>query len=57
VVGKEVTKRIGMVATALRAMTVTELKHADLAYTPPFSPVWDQILTAAKILEGEVVGQ
>jgi NADPH-dependent 2,4-dienoyl-CoA reductase/sulfur reductase-like enzyme len=53
VVGREGAKRIDTVATALTAgMTVTELRNADLAYAPPFSPVWDPILTAAKVLEG-----
>jgi NADPH-dependent 2,4-dienoyl-CoA reductase/sulfur reductase-like enzyme len=55
VVGAEGAKRIDTLATALRAgMTVTELRNADLAYAPPFSPVWDPILTAAKVLEGEL---
>jgi NADPH-dependent 2,4-dienoyl-CoA reductase/sulfur reductase-like enzyme len=58
VVGQEGTKRIDTVATALTAgMTVTELRNADLAYAPPFSPVWDPILTAAKVLEGEVADE
>jgi NADPH-dependent 2,4-dienoyl-CoA reductase/sulfur reductase-like enzyme len=58
VVGQEGAKRIDTVATALKAgMTVTELRDADLAYAPPFSPVWDPILTAAKVLEGEVAGE
>ncbi|UHQ99039.1 FAD-dependent oxidoreductase (plasmid) [Natrinema zhouii] len=55
VVGREGTKRIDTVATALTAdMTVTELQNADLAYAPPFSPVWDPILTAAKVLAGKL---
>ncbi|WP_135306096.1 FAD-dependent oxidoreductase [Haloarcula amylovorans] len=55
VVGHEGAKRIDTVATALTSdMTVTELRNADLAYAPPFSPVWDPILTAAKVLEGEL---
>ncbi|MBX0297592.1 FAD-dependent oxidoreductase [Haloarcula nitratireducens] len=58
VVGQEGAKRIDTVATALTAgMTVTELRNADLAYAPPFSPVWDPILTAAKVLEGEVADE
>jgi len=44
-------KRIDTVATALHGgLTVTELQNADLAYAPPFSPVWDPVLTAAKVL-------
>jgi|GEM_PF-6854367 hypothetical protein len=31
---------------------MTETRHADVAYAPPFSPVWDPILTTAKVLEG-----
>jgi len=53
VVGAEGAKRIDTVATALQAgLTVTELQNTDLAYAPPFSPVWDPILTAAKVLGG-----
>jgi len=55
VVGREGAKRIDTIATALTAgMTVGELRNADLAYAPPFSPVWDPVLTAAKVLEGKL---
>jgi hypothetical protein len=38
-----------VVATALHAgMTVEEMTHLDLAYAPPFAPVWDPILIAAR---------
>jgi NADPH-dependent 2,4-dienoyl-CoA reductase/sulfur reductase-like enzyme len=54
-VGREGAKRIDTVATALHAgMTVTELQNADLAYAPPFSPVWDPVLVAAKVLRGSL---
>jgi len=54
-VGEEGVKRIDTVATALTAeMTVEELQNADLAYAPPFSPVWDPVLTAAKVLQGKL---
>jgi NADPH-dependent 2,4-dienoyl-CoA reductase/sulfur reductase-like enzyme len=54
-VGEEGVKRIDTIATALQAgMTVTELQNADLAYAPPFSPVWDPMLTAAKVLGGSL---
>jgi NADPH-dependent 2,4-dienoyl-CoA reductase/sulfur reductase-like enzyme len=47
--------RIDTVATALEAgMTVGDLERADLAYAPPFSPVWDPVLTAAKVLRGSL---
>lgn len=55
-VGSEgVPKRIDTLATALHGgMTVSELQSLDLSYAPPFGPTWDPILTAAKVLEGDV---
>jgi NADPH-dependent 2,4-dienoyl-CoA reductase/sulfur reductase-like enzyme len=55
-VGREgVAKRIDTVATALHAgMTVEEVEYLDLSYAPPFSPVWDPVLTAAKVLSGKL---
>ncbi len=45
--------RIDTLATALEGdTTVPELERLDLAYAPPFSPVWDPILVAAKVLNG-----
>ena len=29
-------------------MTVEEMSGLDLGYAPPFSPVWDPVLTAAR---------
>jgi len=51
-VGKEgVAHRINAVAVALHAqMTVEQFAQTDLAYAPPFSPVWDPLLTAANQL-------
>jgi len=47
--------RIDTLATALESdSTVAELERLDLAYAPPFSPVWDPILTAAKVLNGKL---
>ena len=47
--------RIDTVATALGAeMTVGELERQDLGYAPPFSPVWDPVLVAAKVLNGSL---
>ncbi|MFW6153155.1 MAG: FAD-dependent oxidoreductase [Halobacteriota archaeon] len=55
VVGAEGAKRIDTIATALHAgMTVDEVERLDLAYAPPFSPVWDPVLTAAKVLNGKL---
>jgi len=42
-------KRIDILAVALHAgMTVPEMLNLDLAYAPPFSPVWDPVLIAAR---------
>ncbi|EMA09882.1 NADPH-dependent 2,4-dienoyl-CoA reductase, sulfur reductase [Haloarcula vallismortis] len=47
--------RIDTLATAIEAdMTVDELERLDLAYAPPFSPVWDPVLVAAKVLTGQL---
>jgi pyruvate/2-oxoglutarate dehydrogenase complex dihydrolipoamide dehydrogenase (E3) component len=47
--------RINTLSTALEAgMTVVEVERLDLAYAPPFSPVWDPILVAAKVLNGRL---
>lgn len=44
-------KRIDTIAAAITArMTVAQLVYLDLAYAPPFSPVWDPVQTAARIL-------
>ncbi|MBI5251738.1 MAG: FAD-dependent oxidoreductase [Desulfomonile tiedjei] len=51
-IGKEgAAHRIDAAAVALHAsMTVAEFFGCDLAYAPPFSPVWDPLLTAANQL-------
>jgi len=50
IVGREGSaKRIDTAATALwNRMTVEDMTALDLAYAPPFSPVWDPILVAAR---------
>ncbi len=55
-VGREgVAKRIDTVAAALHeGATAQELSYYDLAYAPPYSPVWDPVLTAAKVLDGKL---
>lgn len=59
IVGREgAAKRIDAIAVALTAeMTVEEMTALDLSYAPPFAPVWDPILVAARkcaeLLEGE----
>jgi pyruvate/2-oxoglutarate dehydrogenase complex dihydrolipoamide dehydrogenase (E3) component len=48
-------KRIDTAATALwNRMTVEEMTALDLAYAPPFAPVWDPILVAARRAAGAV---
>ncbi|MEV6738435.1 FAD-dependent oxidoreductase [Streptomyces sp. NPDC051104] len=50
IVGREgAAKRVDIAAVALTArMTVEEVTALDLGYAPPFSPVWDPILVAAR---------
>jgi NADPH-dependent 2,4-dienoyl-CoA reductase/sulfur reductase-like enzyme len=50
IVGKEgAAKRIDVLAVALTAqMTVEEMTALDLSYAPPFAPVWDPVLIAAR---------
>ncbi len=56
-VGKEgAAHRINAVAVALHnKMTVESFSQTDLAYAPPFGPVWDPLLTAANQLGKEVI--
>lgn len=43
--------RIDVIAAALQArMRIDEFEQLDLAYSPPFSPVWDPLLIAAQQL-------
>jgi NADPH-dependent 2,4-dienoyl-CoA reductase/sulfur reductase-like enzyme len=42
-------KRVDVLATALTAgLTVEEMTALDLSYAPPFAPVWDPVLVAAR---------
>jgi CoA-dependent NAD(P)H sulfur oxidoreductase len=52
IVGKEgAAHRIDALAVALHArMTAEDFFQCDMAYAPPFSPVWDPLLTAANQL-------
>ena len=46
--GETSAKKIDLLSAALyNEMTIEELKNIDFAYAPPFSPVWDPVLTAA----------
>ena len=47
--GKGAAKRIDVIATAITAgMDVDEVSQLDLSYAPPFSPLWDPVLVAAR---------
>ncbi|MEU9861611.1 FAD-dependent oxidoreductase [Streptomyces sp. NPDC047971] len=50
IVGREgAGKRVDIAAVALTAgMTVERMTALDLGYAPPFSPVWDPVLVAAR---------
>ncbi|CAO0826035.1 FAD-dependent oxidoreductase OS=Streptomyces microflavus OX=1919 GN=HUT09_28280 PE=3 SV=1 [Streptomyces microflavus] len=50
IVGREgAAKRVDVAAVALTAgMTVEQMTALDLGYAPPFSPVWDPVLAAAR---------
>ncbi|MER5311573.1 FAD-dependent oxidoreductase [Streptomyces sp. NPDC002773] len=50
IVGREgAAKRVDIAAVALTAgMTVEAMTALDLGYAPPFSPVWDPVLIAAR---------
>lgn len=53
IVGRtEAAKRIDAFAVAIwNRMTVSEMTALDLGYAPPFAPVWDPILIAARKTE------
>ncbi|WP_329036710.1 FAD-dependent oxidoreductase [Streptomyces sp. NBC_01725] len=47
--GEGAAKRVDIAAVALTAgMTVERMTALDLGYAPPFSPVWDPVLVAAR---------
>lgn len=56
IVGREgAGKRIDTAAVALTAqMTVEQMTFLDLGYAPPFSPVWDPVLVAARKVRSQV---
>jgi NADPH-dependent 2,4-dienoyl-CoA reductase/sulfur reductase-like enzyme len=55
IVGREgAAKRIDVLATCIwNRMTVEEIINLDLGYAPPFSPVWDPVLVAARVAAAE----
>ncbi|KPU62242.1 CoA-disulfide reductase [Thermococcus sp. EP1] len=51
-VGAEILPRIDTFAVALQAgFTTKDLFFADLAYAPPFAPVWDPLVVLARVLK------
>ncbi|MEU5302562.1 FAD-dependent oxidoreductase [Streptomyces noursei] len=56
IVGREgAAKRVDIAAVALTAgMTVEQMTALDLGYAPPFSPVWDPVLVAARKADAAV---
>jgi len=48
-------RKINVLAVALQqGMTLEAISRLDLAYAPPFSPVWDPLLIAANLLKRKV---
>ena len=43
-----------LVGAITEGRTVDELSNYDLAYAPPFNTTWDPVLTAAKVLGGQL---
>jgi NADPH-dependent 2,4-dienoyl-CoA reductase/sulfur reductase-like enzyme len=58
IVGREgAAKRVDVVAAAVwHEMTAEELVGLDVGYAPPFSPLWDPVLVAARRLADEAGG-
>lgn len=53
--GTGAAARVNILAAALQAgMTASELAELDLAYSPPFSSVWDPVLLAARQLSSKL---
>lgn len=51
-------RKINTLAVALyQGMTLEEISRLDLAYAPPYSPVWDPLLIAANLLKRKVGGR
>jgi NADPH-dependent 2,4-dienoyl-CoA reductase/sulfur reductase-like enzyme len=56
IVGAEgAAKRIDVLATCVTVhMRVEDMTNLDLSYAPPFAPVWDPVLAAARKAAGQV---
>ncbi len=48
---RDAAGRVNVIASALTSrMTIDDLENLDLAYAPPYAPVWDPLLVAAQQL-------
>jgi NADPH-dependent 2,4-dienoyl-CoA reductase/sulfur reductase-like enzyme len=58
IVGREgAAKRIDVVAACIwNRLTVEDIISVDLGYAPPFSPVWDPVLVAARVAAAKLEG-
>ncbi|MEZ0346639.1 MAG: FAD-dependent oxidoreductase [Infirmifilum sp.] len=53
--GDGVLARINTLAVLIeKHATVTDAFFSDLAYAPPFAPVWDPVIVAARVLLGKI---
>ncbi|MFB6201945.1 MAG: FAD-dependent oxidoreductase [Halorhabdus sp.] len=43
-----------LVGAVTEGISVADLSTYDLAYAPPFNTTWDPVLTAAKVIEGDL---
>jgi NADPH-dependent 2,4-dienoyl-CoA reductase/sulfur reductase-like enzyme len=43
-----------VVGAVTEGITLSEVSNYDLAYAPPFNTTWDPVLTAAKVLDGQM---
>jgi NADPH-dependent 2,4-dienoyl-CoA reductase/sulfur reductase-like enzyme len=56
--GEGVTLRANVLAVAIQhKLTVDDISQLDLAYAPPFSPLWDPVLVAANVSKRNWRGQ
>jgi NADPH-dependent 2,4-dienoyl-CoA reductase/sulfur reductase-like enzyme len=58
VIGREgAAKRVDVLATAIwNEMTAEDFAQLDLGYAPPFAPVWDPVLVAARRVAADLAG-
>jgi NADPH-dependent 2,4-dienoyl-CoA reductase/sulfur reductase-like enzyme len=58
IIGKDVLARINTLAVLVAmGAQVEDAFFADLGYAPPFAPVWDPLIVAARVLMGKIRGK